>query len=296
MYYQYFTVRKVQLLFFLVMFVFFFASKSMILLKKGSIKLRNEFFRQYARKGVRHTQWNTEDHMNHVTSSLNKVKSRLLTDLKENGYAIANNVLGLELCKQYRSEAEKLYQEGHMVASQSTRWDNATNTVISYDKYNVMSTQLQGGEMYYIAPRLHEYVVTLVKSIAPAVLKAFPASKLSENLASNKLAVCLGNGSSYEMHIDNTGSDDLRKLTVLYYLNPEWSPSLGGQFRAFKSEQGQDDPEYEDITAIGDRLLIFWSDTLEHSVLPSFAPRGPIDYRYALTVWIATTDARAIRI
>ena len=138
---------------------------------------------------------------------------------------------------------------------------------------------------------------------------------------SNKLAVCLGDGSAYDKHIDNQGGGDLRKLTVLYYLNRrDWDvDACGGSFRAFsdskmvsppQQELGEDTQrtakalspendgdasfEYTDIDCTGDRLFGFWSDKLVHRVMPSFAPSGYDDYRYALTVWMLVRDVAFI--
>jgi len=234
---------------------------------------------------------NTEKHLTLVEKSLQESKDLITNQLINKGFAIVDNFFGAQLCHLYRSEAENLWKKNLMVASKSTRWDHLTNSVITYDKYNVQSTQLLGGEMYFDAPRLHEYVFAMVPAIVPIISEVFPEAQLSNNLASNKLAVCLGNGSSYDKHFDNSCSDDARKLTVLYYLNPSWIPEHGGYFRAYHTKD-----EYEDIAPVGDRLLVFWSDRLEHSVLESFAPHGESDYRYAFTIWIATTDTSTIQI
>lgn len=258
------------------------------------------------RKG--HVQsMDTNSHLLHVAKSIATGVDSIVDQLQNKGYAILDDFLGSDVSLLYRNEAEGMQPK--MVPSQSTRWDEASNSVIAYDKHNVLSTQLLGGEMYYSAPRLHEYIVSMVQNIVPLLSKSFPEANLSPTLASNKLAVCLGNGSYYDKHYDNSGSDDLRKLTVLYYLNPTWTPDLGGHFRAFhpipKGDKEVDQhiskyniqtSEYEDIAPIADRLLVFWSDKLEHSVLPSIAPKGPTDHRYAMTIWIATTDAASIHI
>ena len=246
----------------------------------------------------------TNSHLQHVAQSAANRIEEIISQLQRNGYAIVDEFLGSDISVVYRREAELMLSK--MVPSQSTRWDETSNSVIAYDKHNVLSTQLLGGEMYYSAPRLHEYIVSMVQNIVPLLSKTFPEAKLSPTLASNKLAVCLGDGSYYDKHFDNSGSDDFRKLTVLYYLNPSWTPDLGGYFRAFHPNKREDEvninkenvmtSEYEDIAPIADRLLIFWSDRLEHSVLPSTAPKGPVDHRYAMTIWIATTDSASIHI
>lgn len=94
---------------------------------------------------------------------------------------------------------------------------------------------------------------------------------------------------------------------MLYYLNQEqWDSSRGGAFIAFgvpgvearaatASAAGDDSlDEGWDIPPLGDRLLGFWSDELKHQVEPSWAPNGPSDYRYALTVWLCVDDPKYI--
>ena len=134
-----------------------------------------------------------------------------------------------------------------------------------------------------------EYVVSTVKTIVPVLQLRFPEAHLCNQMASNKLAVCTGDGSSYDKHFDNSGVDDTRKVTIIYYLNENWRPECGGQFRIYN-----DGKEIVDINPVYDRLLVFWSDKLVHSVLPSFTPKGVADHRYALTIWLTTTTTSAI--
>ena len=106
-------------------------------------------------------------------------------------------------------------------------------------------------------------------------------------------------GSYYDKHFDNSGAEDLRKLTVLYYLNPSWREELGGCFRIYNRpknanvvpevihgiqgiRQGED--IIYDVEPKGDRLLLFWSDRLVHSVQPSQAPRGEIVNRFGVVI------------
>jgi 2OG-Fe(II) oxygenase superfamily len=250
-----------------------------------------------------------ETHMAHVSKQIDNSVDKIIRDLDRHQFAIIDNFLGSDVCDRYRKESTAMYDGGHMVISQSTRWDEVTNTTVAYDKHNVYSMQLMGGELYYVGPRLHEYVVSIVRGLVPAINRKFPEASLSSTMASNKLAVCLGNGSRYDKHYDNSGADDLRKLTVLYYMNPNYIPSHGGEFRIYHPSAGyaegnlsiphthsgvdSDGFSYTNVQPRSDRLFIFWSDRLVHSVLPSQAFSAS-DHRYALTVWIAATDSSAI--
>jgi 2OG-Fe(II) oxygenase superfamily len=230
-----------------------------------------------------------EDNMAHVQKSVELKADEILEGLQKKGWVALDNFLGSDVCSAYRDEAVGYFSRSEMTISKSTKWDPETNSVITYDKHNVYATQLNGGDSYYDGPRLHEYVVSLVKSLVPIISNKFPEACLSPTLASNKLAVCTGDGSSYDKHYDNSGGDDLRKLTVLYYLNPKWRKDLGGSFRIYESaprslatpsessasdlveslSEMKRDIVVTDIDPIGDRLLVFWSDRLVHSVQPS---------------------------
>lgn len=77
-----------------------------------------------------------------------------------------------------------------------------------------------------------------------------------------------------------------RKLTAIYYLNPAWTDSDGGELRiwpdscaeAYVGGARDDAGPHRDLAPRHDRLLVFRS-ALEHAVLPSRADR------LALTTW-----------
>eukprot|EP00752_Nemacystus_decipiens_P002980 g2766.t2 len=121
------------------------------------------------------------------------------------------------------------------------------------------------------------------------------------NITSVQLARYPGDGTGYVRHRDtpeNTqGSEEAeRKITALYYLNPDWRPSMGGQLRVHldgpetKAAGGSRDVDKSgggrkwDIEPVLDRLVLFRSDLVDHEVLPAFAPR------LAVTLWFYGRD------
>mmetsp|Transcript_29956 Transcript_29956/g.45946 ORF Transcript_29956/g.45946 Transcript_29956/m.45946 type:complete len:377 (-) Transcript_29956:1475-2605(-) len=236
---------------------------------------------------------------------------QLALDIDPNAICVVDNFLGKDLISAMRQEAESLLPT--LVPSQSTRFDEKSQTVVPYEKVGVLSTQIEGGATGYEAsPRLVEYIVTLTSGLSQKLNQILPESHhLSGSEQTNKLAVCLGDGSMYDKHIDNLGggekgAGDQRKLTALLYLQPPGShdgqPEFpnesveddprGGYFRAY------DVPESDQVTCIaprGDRLIMFWSDSLVHDVSPSFCPAGDTDRRWALTVWFVVGEDGVIR-
>ncbi|MBL7850525.1 MAG: 2OG-Fe(II) oxygenase [Cyclobacteriaceae bacterium] len=80
-------------------------------------------------------------------------------------------------------------------------------------------------------------------------------------------------GTRYQRHLDQFKSDDHRKLSVICYLNTDWTPDQGGQLRLYL------DSGTLDILPEGGKLAIFRSDLIEHEVLPATRER------YSLTGW-----------
>ena len=95
---------------------------------------------------------------------------------------------------------------------------------------------------------------------------------------------------------------DTRKLTALLYLNPDWTPKMGGEFRLW-ADDGNGKEECVEVEPKGGRLLVFFADSLPHSVMPSHLVEetnssvGDIvdndeedvdnqSHRYAITVWL----------
>lgn len=176
-----------------------------------------------------------------------------------------------------RAEATALFDAGKFVQNQSQ-----TKEGVLFDKVGVYAHAL-GREDWPIAPNL----LAFTREIALAVPQMFnllwgpEQCRLQVNAFTSKLAATT-TGASYPLHVDNPPGEegDRRKVTLVYYLNPEWREPHQGQFRAF--EGSTEHSPYWDIPPLGDSLVVFWSRALLHEVL---AHRGP-EPRFAQTVWL----------
>ena len=77
-------------------------------------------------------------------------------------------------------------------------------------------------------------------------------------------------GAFYKRHLDQFKKDDHRRLTVICYLNKNWTQDDGGQLRIYI------DGRYVDILPEAGRLVCFRSDLLEHEVLAANRERNAI--------------------
>jgi len=96
----------------------------------------------------------------------------------------------------------------------------------------------------------------------------------------------------------------LCKVTLVYYLNPEWPSGNGGQLRlysrsgAYGQEEGFKNTSrgegtevdggeegHVDVWPEGDTLVMFLSEELEHEVLPNWSEEEK-DHRWTYTLWL----------
>jgi SM-20-related protein len=70
-------------------------------------------------------------------------------------------------------------------------------------------------------------------------------------------------GAYYKRHLDQFKPGDHRKLSVICYLNEDWTDDLGGQLRMYLKSGTKD------VLPLAGRLVCFRSDMIEHEVLPS---------------------------
>ena len=231
---------------------------------------------------------------------------------------VVDGVLGDAACRAMRAEAEAIRRAGRLEDCASSG--------------DVRATQVCRGDpgLSELCPRLTAYTLALARALGAAVNARAPAARLrADGAHTNKLAVCELDGAAYAKHVDNNDHGgalrgDARKLTALYYCNPDWCPEYGGEFRAFDagaagvvwlgtSAGGTASPPASGdggatttIAPVGDRLVVFWSDELVHDVLParvsatargggSVAAAEQRRHRWALTVWFVTTDPMNVR-
>lgn len=81
-------------------------------------------------------------------------------------------------------------------------------------------------------------------------------------------------GTFYKRHSDQFKARNNRLITVIFYFNDDWQPCDGGELKIFLEN------EEKLITPLGNRMLLFRSEKIEHEVLTTNADR------YSLTGWM----------
>jgi SM-20-related protein len=71
-------------------------------------------------------------------------------------------------------------------------------------------------------------------------------------------------GAGYERHVDQPQGRMQRLVSLVLYLNEDWTPAAGGELRIFDAADG-----HRDIAPVGGRLVCFLTPGREHAVLPT---------------------------
>ena len=205
------------------------------------------------------------------------------------------SILEKDMIKLLRQQSIELRNQGRFEQSWSERIDELGN-VTRFDKEGVFACEPDGQD-YDDAPDLIMYMSILLQTL-PSILNSYLSKdsdqehELSMSSFNAKLAVTLPGGSTYPLHIDNPqglAANDIRKLTCILYLNPEYEEGDGGELRIYTNGN-----ESIDVTPDGGRMVMFWSDEIPHEVLPtSLMDTSVAKDRYALTLWIPTENIQA---
>jgi SM-20-related protein len=192
-------------------------------------------------------------------------------DLAEYGYAVAD---------QFLSQKE---------VDDILALDEFKNGIAEFKKAGIGKQQ---GHQINEAIR-GDYIQWLDKNSSPAPLKLY-LERLNDLVQYLNQALFLSMkdyevhmtvypaGSFYKRHLDQFKKDDHRKLSVICYLNHNWTDENGGQLKMYLPDGDKQ------FTPNAGRLVCFRSDQIEHEVLPSNRER------LSLTGWILDqhTDLR----
>ena len=75
-------------------------------------------------------------------------------------------------------------------------------------------------------------------------------------------------GAGYARHVDQPHGRAQREVSLVLYLNQNWTPAAGGELRIFDAAGG-----HRDIEPLGGRLACFLTPGREHEVLPAQCDR-----------------------
>jgi SM-20-related protein len=86
-------------------------------------------------------------------------------------------------------------------------------------------------------------------------------------------------GAGYARHVDQPRGSTQRQVSLVLYLNDEWTPAAGGELRIFEAHGG-----HRDIAPLAGRLVCFLTPGREHAV------RETQQDRLSISGWFRARD------
>eukprot|EP00040_Diaphanoeca_grandis_P013923 m.70350 g.70350 ORF g.70350 m.70350 type:complete len:471 (-) comp24212_c1_seq2:15-1427(-) len=213
----------------------------------------------------------------------------LANKLKEDSFVLADDFLEKMLAIKIAVEVKKAWKSGRLESGELAGGRSGANKKYTLDRIrgdkvgwfsgdpcddtttgrkasDITGMCWQGDSLQVLMRRIG----TIVQMISSKIVELQGIGTRSE-----AMVTCYpGDGARYIRHCDNPHKNG-RKLTVIYYLNHNWTKGDGGELRIFKP-----DDTHIDIDPIGDRLVVFFSDErVPHEVLATNVER------FAITHW-----------
>ena len=252
-------------------------------------------FRATPKNAIRTTHSQPEFTVENVVTAFAPLATAISHDLHHNGFFTSTNLLPPTIITTIRNESIVLRETGRFEQSWSEGFDSKGNSR-RFDKEGVFACEPDGGD-YELAPHLLTYMTGVITHL-PRLLNNCDSGiySISDTAYNAKLAVTEPGGSTYPLHVDNplglsASPADTRKLTCILYLNPNYciDDDDGGELRLVVSTNSATAPV--DLTPVGGRIVLFWSDEIPHEVLPT---GSNCDDRFALTLWLPTSNAEVL--
>ena len=152
-----------------------------------------------------------------------------------------------------------------------------------YPKPHIYEIDLHDRDKREASPTLRYIFHNIGPALVTAACKALPGFDLIPVVAP-AIKVQINAGGAFPAHYDNPGHPNKRKVTCIFYLNEGWVAGDGGEieFIPFLGEQ-------VDVPPLFDRIVVFRSDLLLHSVAP-WTKTGVYVHRACLHCGKTTAD------
>ncbi|EFJ50827.1 hypothetical protein VOLCADRAFT_88147 [Volvox carteri f. nagariensis] len=218
----------------------------------------------------------------------------------EKGFAVVDGVFGRDVARQLRAEVLQLYEQGLM-------HKNCTHLVVSncgaspkhpptaHPSSPLLATPIppnpnrnpNRNRNRNPNPPRGQAAAPLCASLNSdrtlATLLSLFLPQLTLDAQAIKLQYNAGGGGCFPMHYDSDELLDGRRVTAIFYLNPGWTESHGGQLRLYPFPRAP-----LDLEPLEDRLVLFASTRMLHRVLPSTAAS-----RCCFTIWMSQSRKRS---
>ena len=219
------------------------------------------------------------DDTSHLAERLAANQQTLLSE----GYAVIDDALPARTASMLIAEMRTLHKAGGLRQHRfAVRGSNGQ--AVLYTKPRIFEAEIEDEAVKQLAPQFRAHLTELSQGLQATASGAFPALSLSTGTSAVSIKLQANEGGSFPYHYDNAGPPSKRRLTALFYLNPGWQESHGGELVLLPWLRSP-----ISVPPLHNRLVLFLSDAVLHAVRPK---RGG-EPRFCFTFWLDGTSTNA---
>ncbi|QXL85693.1 2OG-Fe(II) oxygenase [Comamonas sp. NLF-1-9] len=195
----------------------------------------------------------------------------IIAALNRQGWSITDTTVAPQLCAELRAHAQRLWEEGAFEPGE-----------FGLDLAGGKQPEVRGDAVCWIEPASDLARLPFFEWMAG--FRAVLNERFKLGVRSQEFHFArYPEGRGYRKHLDQHRGRNLRKISVVLYLNPDWDAANGGELCFYQPT----DPNTEiaRLAPLNGRLAVFVSGLMPHAVLPCKATR------WSVTGWLRTDEA-----
>lgn len=203
-----------------------------------------------------------------LNGSFHKAYENIISQLQNQHYAVTDDFFDEELLEHLHQHILALYQADELKkATIGKHFDEHIKTEIRGDYIQWINDKMPNEIELRFLNHIQQFIDYLNRTCFMGILhKEFHFAVYPQ-------------GRFYKRHLDTFQNDQRRKLSIVLYLNKNWSATNGGELVIYKQTNNQENA-ISILPKFG-RLVVFESQVLEHEVKP--VKQG---LRLSITGWL----------
>ncbi|MFC4892109.1 2OG-Fe(II) oxygenase [Pseudofrancisella aestuarii] len=199
-----------------------------------------------------------------INTSLNPFYERIISEYLNNGYSIVENWLENDETDLLRKELATLNKE-----------DKFRKSAVGNRLSETIEKSIRGDFIFWLDETKYANAFFLkTNDFVNYLNKTCFAGIISKEFH----YAIYPTGTFYKKHIDTFQNDDRRVISIVCYLNKNWTINNGGELKLYLKDGTKE------ISPTNGKIIIFDSKTIEHEVLPVLSGK-----RLSITGWLKTS-------
>ncbi|MFW7340830.1 2OG-Fe(II) oxygenase [Pollutimonas sp. H1-120] len=187
-------------------------------------------------------------------------REQLLESLADQGWAVSDGLIDAHLCHRLREQCRQTWEQGGFRPAG-----------VGHGRKLALHTDIRGDSICWIEPQLAESATLEFLQWADVFRRDLNRTFYTGLTNTEFHFARYPEGHRYRKHMDQHQGQSQRKISLVLYLNSEWSETDHGELCLYSPRD--ENTIIERVLPMPGRLAVFRSDLIPHEVMPCAQPR-----------------------